>query len=143
MRVRSQRFLSSSSLGPSLLSFGADAPNDPPVVHGARNSCAIDVIERRFAVLVSDRAAAIASCCQSLSLGKGVREGGFGDTIDRCGHLESSEIVTLGVEICLWDDRGKEENCCLVRVNIREYTFIRMIFRVSIGFRNFVNSNRS
>lgn len=58
MRVRSERVSSSSNrLGPSsLLSFGAD-----DVVYGARNSCVIDVIERRFAMLVSDRAATTAN----------------------------------------------------------------------------------
>lgn len=54
-----ERFLlavATATIGAVTPSFGADAPNDPVCVY-ARNSCAIDVIERRFAVLVSDRAA--------------------------------------------------------------------------------------
>lgn len=70
-----ERFLlavATATTGAVTPSFGADAPNDPVCVY-ARNSCAIDVIERRFALLVSDRAATTDQSAGGISLSLSLR----------------------------------------------------------------------
>lgn len=117
MRVRSERASSSSSS--SSAPAGAVTPflrggctKRPPVcvVYSARNSCAIDVIERRFAMLVSDRAATTANrwlrislCLFLFLLAKGsrrrIRCNMEENTVDRCGYCSFPRMseITLCV----------------------------------------------